>query len=69
MKVKNDWNIQASSLSMNSVNVIRNIVEHMDIKPNPEKKMIPLSIGKFFFFLNYDLIIFLINDSLYILIR
>lgn len=45
MKVKNSWNIKPSSLSMNSVNVIRNIVEKMDIKPNPEKKMIPLSIG------------------------
>ena len=55
MKVKNSWSVKPSSLAMNSVNVIRNIVEKMDIKPNPDKKMIPLSIGKkaSFKFLNY----------------
>jgi len=45
MKVKHSWSIKASSLSLNSVNVIRNIVENMVITPNPDKKMIPLSIG------------------------
>ena len=48
MKVKSsEWNIKPSSLAMNSVNPIRNIVEKMKITPNPEKKMITLSIGRY----------------------
>lgn len=54
MKVKNSWNVKPSGLSMNSINVIRNIIENMDITPNPEKKMIPLSIGKLIDFFKFS---------------
>lgn len=39
------WNIQASAFATNSVNPIRQIVENMDVQPNPDKALIPLSIG------------------------
>ena len=55
MKMKNDreepssrkgsWNIQASSFAVNSINPIRQIVENMNVNPNPSKPLIPLSIG------------------------
>ncbi|XP_064540813.1 tyrosine aminotransferase [Drosophila montana] len=44
-KRKTGWDIKASALSLNTHNRIRNIVEAMQIKPNPHKAMIPLSIG------------------------
>ncbi|XP_044317219.1 tyrosine aminotransferase [Drosophila rhopaloa] len=42
---RSGWQIKASQLSINTHNRIRNIVESLKIKPNPEKPMIPLSIG------------------------
>ncbi|KAH8354715.1 hypothetical protein KR084_003274 [Drosophila pseudotakahashii] len=42
---RSGWQIKASKLSLNTHNRIRNIVESLKIKPNPEKPMIPLSIG------------------------
>lgn len=42
---KRDWDIQPSSFATNSVNPIRQIVENMDVQPNPDKVLIPLSIG------------------------
>ncbi|EDW00555.1 tyrosine aminotransferase [Drosophila grimshawi] len=39
------WQIKGSSLSLNTHNRIRNIVESLKINPNPQKPMIPLSIG------------------------
>ncbi|XP_052856368.1 tyrosine aminotransferase [Drosophila gunungcola] len=42
---RSGWQIKASKLSNNTHNRIRNIVESLKIKPNPEKPMIPLSIG------------------------
>ncbi|XP_037938523.1 tyrosine aminotransferase [Teleopsis dalmanni] len=39
------WNIKSSKLAKNTHNRIRSIVESLKIKPNPEKPMIPLSIG------------------------
>ena len=41
------WNqVTASDYGKNTFNPIRTILETMKIKPNPEKKMISLSIGK-----------------------
>ena len=37
--------LAAADLARNTFNPIRNILETMVIKPNPEKKMISLSIG------------------------
>ncbi|KAH8375777.1 hypothetical protein KR200_006422 [Drosophila serrata] len=42
---RSGWQIKPSTLSLNTHNRIRNIVESLKIKPNPEKPMIPLSIG------------------------
>jgi hypothetical protein len=39
------WNVSASLLSKKTFNPIRNIVETMNLKPNPDKAMITLSIG------------------------
>lgn len=39
------WNIQASTFALKSVNPIRQIVENMSVNPNPDKPLIPLSIG------------------------
>lgn len=46
-KQRTGWEIKASALSLNTHNRIRNIVESMQIKPNPNKAMIPLSIGEY----------------------
>lgn len=40
------WNVEATSFAQNTINPIRRIVEKLKIEPNPEKYMIPLSIGK-----------------------
>lgn len=45
-KQRSGWQIKASKLSLNTHNRIRNIVESLKISPNPEKPMIPLSIGE-----------------------
>ncbi|KAH8275096.1 hypothetical protein KR018_011783 [Drosophila ironensis] len=39
------WHVKPSKLAINTHNRIRNIVESLKIKPNPDKPMIPLSIG------------------------
>ena len=39
------WNVTVSNYGKNTFNPIRTILETMKIKPNPEKKMISLSIG------------------------
>ncbi|XP_062139772.1 tyrosine aminotransferase [Drosophila sulfurigaster albostrigata] len=44
-KLRSAWKVKGSSLSLNTHNRIRNIVEALKIKPNPLKPMIPLSIG------------------------
>lgn len=43
---RSGWQVKSSKLALNTHNRIRNIVEALKIKPNPEKPMIPLSIGK-----------------------
>lgn len=45
-KVRTGWQVKGSALSLNTHNRIRNVVESLNIKPNPQKPMIPLSIGK-----------------------
>ena len=40
-----DWSVDASVMAKTTFNPIRNILETMDLKPHPEKKMISLSIG------------------------
>lgn len=40
-----EWKVPASRLAKETFNPIRNILETMDLKPNPKKKMISLSIG------------------------
>ncbi|ALC49287.1 CG1461 [Drosophila busckii] len=42
---RNGWQVKGSSLSLNTHNRIRSIVESLKINPNPQKPMIPLSIG------------------------
>ncbi|XP_066978407.1 tyrosine aminotransferase-like isoform X6 [Macrobrachium rosenbergii] len=45
MRDRKIWNVTASNYATNTFNPIRNIVENMQIVPNPEKPMIALSIG------------------------
>lgn len=40
------WNIKSSKLAKRTINRIRGIVESLKLTPNPNKPMIPLSIGK-----------------------
>lgn len=41
-----NWNVLPSQFSLNTLNPIRAIVEHLKIEPNPEKQFIPLSVGE-----------------------
>lgn len=41
----NTWSIQASCGALNTSNPIREIIETMNLSENPNKKVIPLSIG------------------------
>lgn len=43
---RSKWSVSATSFAYNTVNPIRRIIEQLKIEPNPEKFMIPLSIGK-----------------------
>lgn len=46
LKMETNWpKILASQMAENTFNPIRDIVESMNLKPNPEKEMISLSIG------------------------
>lgn len=40
------WRVQASNIAKRTHNPIRSIVENIVVEPNPNKKMIALSIGK-----------------------
>lgn len=40
-----EWDVRASKLSLKTHNPIRDIVERLKIKPNPDKSYIPLSVG------------------------
>lgn len=53
-RVRN-WNVVPSQFSLNTLNPIRAIVEHLKIEPNPEKAFIPLSVGEYLVFVeNFD---------------
>lgn len=39
------WEVQPSSSAKNCRNFIREIVDNLNLKPNPEKPVIALSIG------------------------
>lgn len=43
--VNSTWRVEASSGALNTSNPIREIIETMDLSKNPDKKVIPLSIG------------------------
>lgn len=43
------WHIEASKVSKRTSNPIRQIVDGMKVKPNPEKELVSLSIGSFLF--------------------
>ncbi|GIY31821.1 tyrosine aminotransferase [Caerostris extrusa] len=45
MKTKRCWNVKPSKIAANTVNPIRSIVDNLHINPNPDKKVISLSIG------------------------
>lgn len=40
------WKVQASSFSKNCRNFIREIVDNLNLNPNPDKPLIALSIGE-----------------------
>jgi len=44
-KSNNSWKVESSVMAKTTFNPIRNILETMELKPNPEKQMISLSIG------------------------
>jgi tyrosine aminotransferase len=43
---KTKWRIIVSSKVKETVNPIRTVVETLKLEPNPDKQLIPLSIGK-----------------------
>uniref|UniRef100_A0A1A9VRY0 Tyrosine aminotransferase n=1 Tax=Glossina austeni TaxID=7395 RepID=A0A1A9VRY0_GLOAU len=45
VKGRTSWNIKTTTLAKKTINRIRGIVESLKISPNPEKPMIPLTIG------------------------
>lgn len=45
-KGRTSWNLKTSTLAKDTINRIRIIVESLKISPNPDKPMIPLTIGK-----------------------
>lgn len=49
------WDIRASTLARNTHNLIRDVVENLQVEPNPDKPLIALSMGEFLF-LEYSMI-------------
>ncbi|GJQ12422.1 hypothetical protein GpartN1_g4213.t1 [Galdieria partita] len=43
--VQREWNVSCSKRALETINPIRQLVQGMAVKPNPDKKLIPLSIG------------------------
>lgn len=41
----NTWEVRASTLARNTHNLIRDIVENLQVEPNPAKQLIALSVG------------------------
>lgn len=42
-----EWKIRPSRMARNTKNYIRDLVENLNLTPNPEKQVIALSIGKY----------------------
>ncbi|XP_045511488.1 tyrosine aminotransferase [Colias croceus] len=42
---RQEWDVRASTLARNTTNTIRNVVENLQVEPNPQKEFIALSIG------------------------
>jgi tyrosine aminotransferase len=42
---RTEWRVKASVVARKTINPIRDLVDTMEITPNPDKKMISLSIG------------------------
>lgn len=40
------WDVRASALARNTRNLIRDVIENLQVEPNPEKQLIALSIGE-----------------------
>lgn len=49
------WNVKCSDFAQKTHNPIRAIVDGMSIKPNPDKRMIALSIGELVFVVDFFL--------------
>jgi hypothetical protein len=47
------WSVKCSDLALKTHNPIRAIVDGMKIQPNPDKRMIALSLGQFQSFLTH----------------
>ncbi|KAJ8729335.1 hypothetical protein PYW08_000916 [Mythimna loreyi] len=45
LRGRKEWDVRASTLARNTFNPIRDIIETLRIKPNPNKSYIPLSVG------------------------
>ncbi len=43
---RSKWSVSASDMAMRTYNPIRTVVDSMNLKPNPDKEVIALSIGK-----------------------
>lgn len=41
-----EWEVRASTLARKTKNLIRCIIENLQVEPNPDKELIALSIGK-----------------------
>lgn len=52
------WKVEASKSAKNCKNYIRDIVDTLDLQPNPEKSVIALSIGLFLLTCTHLLFIF-----------
>lgn len=42
---RDEWTVRASNRSLRTINPIRNLVQGIDVKPNPAKELIKLSVG------------------------
>lgn len=47
LRAHETWDVRASALARNTHNLIRDIVENLQVEPNPDKQLIALSVGKY----------------------
>ena len=53
LNTRSEWDVTVSPKARATVNPIRSVVETLKLDPNPEKQMIPLSIGMCYQIFNY----------------